>query len=140
MKRCTSTSTDQSPRELVVERNEPLSNWCHVGTDFSTGDPSRKNVVLYGAATAGGRERVHVRVQGFIRKHDLRALGNWEGLVHCRNLDTKMIAYWNVQHERARFESHSISNFVWSRRRRHRRRVHETDDRFASTTTIRVRV
>lgn len=79
VKSCGSTGAKQSVPDLVVDGDENLTKWCYVGKDVTVGDPTRNNVVFYGGSALAGRDRVHVRVQGFITKIDVRPLGNWEG-------------------------------------------------------------
>lgn len=62
---------------VVPEDITGLKAWCYVAQDFSVGDPTRTNVLLY--RNTEDRVKVMIRLQGFVAKIDIRALGNWKG-------------------------------------------------------------
>ena len=68
----TGLTTDHSAcspsKAMVPEDAKALKAWCHIAKDPAVVDPTRSAVLLYSSEGDGVRERVAIRVQGFVGK------------------------------------------------------------------------
>lgn len=76
--------TDFTARDIVPETVEELFTWAYVGQNPNPADASRRHVLLHANEDddTQGMSQVAIRLQGFVRKINIRPLGNWNRSVY----------------------------------------------------------
>lgn len=76
------SSANTTVTDVVPYSMEEKGSWAHIGPKFGSSDPSRR-YALYYVPTSKDTPRIQVslRLQGFIHRHKIGALGNWRGCV-----------------------------------------------------------